>query len=107
MPLSEHEKRLLSEIEQTLRSDDPALALSMRSSRRRLRVHTLILLTVAAAAVGGALLVAGLRLADAAGTVLGVAGFAVVIVGSDCGLRAFSRIRHDRRGSSRKRPPAS
>ena len=52
MPLSEHEKRLLDEIEQTLRIDDPALASSLRSARPVIRTRTFLLLAIAGLIVG-------------------------------------------------------
>ena len=44
MPLSDHEKRLLDEIEQTLLVDDPALASSLRSARPQARTRTFVAL---------------------------------------------------------------
>ncbi len=96
MPLSEHEKRLLDEIEQTLRIDDPALASSMRNARPLPRTRTLTLLAVAGLIVGAVLLVTALQLSGVAITVVGVLGFAFVVAGADCGLRAIGRMRRAR-----------
>ena len=72
MPLSEHEQRLLDQIERALYQDDPKFASTVRSSdlrthmKRRLRRAAVIL------AVGFVLLLAGVVTNYA---VVGVAGF--------------------------------
>jgi hypothetical protein len=105
MPLSEHEKRLLDEIEQTLRSDDPRLASSLRSARPVVGLPTLIALGVCALGVGIALIAAGLALRDFVGTTLAVAGYALIVGGADCCLRATGRVRGDRRRQPGRRRP--
>jgi hypothetical protein len=97
MPLSDHEKRLLDEIEQTLLTDDPTLASSLRSARTLPRIQTFILASAGLLVAGIALLVTALRLHGIAVTLLGVAGFVLVVAGVDFGLRASTRIRSDRR----------
>ena len=96
MPLSEHEQRLLDEIEQTLRSDDPALASSLRSARPERRLRIIVLLTAACLAAGIGLLVAGLRLHGAVATILAVAGFVFLVGAGDLGLRVARRVRSER-----------
>ena len=53
MPLSEHEQRLLEQIERALVDDDPKFASSVRSGDRRLKARRKL-------QIGGALLVVGL-----------------------------------------------
>jgi len=96
MPLSEHEQRLLDEIEQTLRSDDPALASSLRSARPEHRLRTMVALTVTCLTAGIGLLIAGLRLHGAAATILAVAGFVFLVGAGDLGLRVSHRVRSGR-----------
>lgn len=78
MPLSEHEQRLLDEIEQALYAEDPKFASSVRSARPRNRVRTMLALSVVGVLVGLAVVLVGLT-ANLA--LLGVLGF-VLIVGS-------------------------
>lgn len=81
MPLSEHEQRLLDQIERALYQEDPKFASSVRATdlrthmRRRLRRAGLVL------ALGFALLLAGLIIGagSALGTVVGIGGFAVMV----------------------------
>jgi hypothetical protein len=96
MPLSEHEQRLLDEIEQTLRSDDPALASSLRSARPTRRLRTIAVLAAACLAVGIVLLVAGLRLHGTVATILAVVGFVFLVGAGDLGLRVTHRVRSER-----------
>jgi hypothetical protein len=78
MPLSEHEQRLLEEIEQALYAEDPKFASSVRSARPRNRARTMLVLSVVGALVGLTVVLVGLTRNL---TVLGVVGF-VLIVGS-------------------------
>ena len=79
MPLSEHEQRLLEQMERALYAEDPKFATSLRSgaggraSRGRAAVGVLVLLT------GITLLMLGAILPLIA---LGVAGFLVMVVGA-------------------------
>src|SRR4051794_41621388 len=75
MPLSEHEQRLLDQIERALYQDDPKFASTVRSSdlrthmKRRLRRAAVILV------IGFVLLLAGVVIHP----VVGVAGFVVML----------------------------
>ncbi|MHB1065367.1 MAG: DUF3040 domain-containing protein [Georgenia sp.] len=76
MPLSEYEQRMLQEMEQQLRSDDPRLASTLadkaRPDVRRLSVGVLLLLAGLGGLVGGV----------AAGQMwLGVLGFLAMLAG--------------------------
>lgn len=77
MPLSEHEQRLLEQMERQLYADDPKLASTLRGSGRSLRSRHRLLLGVLGVAGGMALLVAGV----ASAWPLGVAGFLVMLGG--------------------------
>jgi uncharacterized membrane protein YphA (DoxX/SURF4 family) len=85
MPLSEHEQRLLAQMEQALYAEDPKFATSLRAprgrgSRGRAAVGVL-------AVLGGlGLVVAGVATTFAA---LGVAGFVVMLLGAVLVYSAF------------------
>ena len=78
MPLSEHEQRLLDEIEQALYQEDPKFASSVRSARTRSRTRSTVTGCVFGVIVGLALVVIGLLVPVIA---LAVVGF-VLVVGS-------------------------
>jgi hypothetical protein len=78
MPLSEHEQRLLDEIEQALYAEDPKFASSVRSARPRNRARTMLALAVVGVLAGLAAVIIGLATTYIA---VGVLGF-VLIVGS-------------------------
>ncbi|HEV2888533.1 MAG TPA: DUF3040 domain-containing protein [Jatrophihabitans sp.] len=94
MPLSEHEQRLLDEIEQALYAEDPKFASSVRSARPRNRARTMLALSVVGVLVGLAVVLVGLT---ANLILLGVLGF-VLIVGS-C-VAAASALRGPRQNGS-------
>ncbi|MBC7679882.1 MAG: DUF3040 domain-containing protein [Pseudorhodobacter sp.] len=87
MPLSEHEQRLLDQIERALYAEDPKFATTVRSTdlrthmRRRLRRAAFVLV------VGVVLLVLGLSTSPA----VGIAGFAVMVIALLLGLSALKR----------------
>lgn len=78
MPLSEHEQRLLDQIEQALYAEDPKFASSVRSARPRSHRRRAIVLSIAGVLVGLALVLVGLMATIIA---LSVVGF-VLVVGS-------------------------
>jgi Protein of unknown function (DUF3040) len=94
VPLSDHEQRLLDEIEQALYAEDPKFAASVRSARTRSRTRRAALLCVLGVIAGLALVLVGLVTNL---IVLSVIGF-VFVVGS-CGYAA-QVIRGRGRGSS-------
>jgi hypothetical protein len=81
MPLSEHEQRLLDQIEQALYKEDPKFATSVRSARPRNRTRTLLVASIAGVLIGLAIVLVGLTRNI---IVMGVVGF-VLIVGSCVG----------------------
>ena len=86
MPLSEHEQRLLEQMERALYAEDPKFATSLRSASttRGSRMR-------AALGVLGVLAGLGLVLAGVASSVavIGAAGFAVMLVGAVAIYSAF------------------
>jgi hypothetical protein len=83
MPLSEHEQRLLDEIEQALYAEDPKFASSVRAAHPRNRTRSMLALSIVGIVAGMAVVIWGL----AANIIpAGVLGF-VLIVGS-CVLAA-------------------
>ena len=86
MPLSEHEQRLLDQMEQALYAEDPKFATSLRSANgvRASRGR-------AALGVLGVLVGLGLILAGVSSTMiaLGVGGFALMLIGAVIAYSAF------------------
>jgi hypothetical protein len=81
MPLSDHEQRLLDEIEQALYAEDPKFASSVRSARPHNRARTMLALSVLGTLLGLVVVIVGLGIGRGIGTAIGVLGF-VLIVGS-------------------------
>jgi hypothetical protein len=103
VPLSDHEQRLLDEIEQALYAEDPKFAASVRSARTRSRTRRSALLCVLGVAAGLALVLVGL-IANL--VVLSVIGF-VLLVGA-CGYAVqllHGRNRGSASGSGSPRAP--
>lgn len=95
MPLSEHEQRLLEQIEQALYAEDPKFAHSWRARAdvRRLQRHRLVR-GAAVIVVGLALLLAGVILQSGntvLGVALGVAGFLLMLGGAWMALSGRQR----------------
>jgi len=78
MPLSEHEQRLLEQMERALSAEDPRLASAMRGSAAARRRHRTMLTSVAGFVLGLALLMAGV--VDARLVLVSVAGFVLMLV---------------------------
>ena len=83
MPLSEHEQRLLEQIERALVDDDPKFASSVRTGDRRLKARRKLQLGAVLVVVGMAVLVGG---AVARSVPLGVLGFLVAFGGVILGV---------------------
>jgi hypothetical protein len=103
VPLSDHEKRLLDQIAQTLGSEDPGLASSLRSARPRASTPALLLFTILGFIVGFVVLLVGLRLRDNLGTGLGVLGYLMIVGASDAAVRLLGRARSGREPNSKSR----
>lgn len=85
MPLSEHEQKLLAQMEQALYADDPKFATNLRTaggsaSRGRAALGVLGVLA------GLGLLIAGVAFTPA----LGIAGFTLMLIGSVITYTAFT-----------------
>ncbi|WP_029068826.1 DUF3040 domain-containing protein [Jonesia quinghaiensis] len=83
MPLSEHEQRILEQLEKELRSEDPRLASTM--SGRRGSTTTRFVIAVVALAIGLGLLIVAVM---TSAIWLGVIGFAVMFLGVTYALSA-------------------
>ena len=94
MPLSEHEQRLLDQIEQALYAEDPKFVSSVRSARPRSRVRMMLALSAIGVLLGLAVVLIGLTENL---IVVGVLGF-VLIVGS-C-VAAASALRGPRQSTA-------
>lgn len=88
MPLSEHEQRLLDEIEQALYAEDPKFASAVRSARSRSRFRASLLTSMLGIGLGLALVLVGLLTNVIA---LSVVGFVLLVAG--CAY-AVQSVRH-------------
>jgi hypothetical protein len=95
VPLSEHEQRLLEQIERALLAEDPKFASTVRSTdprhhvRRRIVVAALVFLVGAALMIAG---VVGVAKVNALGIPLvGIAGFLVMFGAVLFGVTAYRR----------------
>ncbi|PZS32407.1 MAG: hypothetical protein DLM58_09955 [Pseudonocardiales bacterium] len=89
MPLSEHEQKLLDQIEQALYAEDPKFASAVRSARSRSRTRRSLVLCILGVLVGLGMVLVGLV---ANIIVLSVVGF-VLVVGA-CGYAGQSLRSH-------------
>ena len=83
MPLSEHEQRLLEQIERALVDDDPKFASTVRTGDRRQKARRKLQAGVALVVVGLAALIGGAVLPQ---VLLGVLGFLVMFGGAVLGI---------------------
>ena len=79
MPLSEHEQRLLEQMERALYADDPKFASSLRGSKGRGYDRRRLILGAVAVVAGVGLLLAGVGRPN---PILGVVGFLVMLAGT-------------------------
>jgi hypothetical protein len=85
MPLSEHEQRLLDQIEQALYADDPKFAATVRSARAGRRLRRGLLFAILGGLLGLALVFIGLAThVHVVSVGISVAGFVLLV--SSCGL---------------------
>ena len=89
MPLSDHEQRLLEQIEQALYADDPKFARLYRGANVHSHYRRRLLRAVAGLVVGIGLLLTGVILPLIA---LGVAGFVVMLVAVSYGVAQWQRM---------------
>jgi F0F1-type ATP synthase assembly protein I len=88
VPLSEHEQRLLDEIEQALYAEDPKFASAVRSARRRSSRRTSLIVALLCVGLGLGLVLVGLLATVIA---LSVVGFVLLVAGFVYGVQS---IRH-------------
>jgi hypothetical protein len=86
MPLSEHEQRLLAQMERALYEEDPKFATSLRSSSGVRASRGRAALGVLGVLAGLCLILAGVATTVIA---LGVGGFAVMLIGAVIAYSAF------------------
>ena len=82
MPLSEHEQRLLEQMEQQLSVEDPKFASAMRGSAARVKARRRMILGALGVLVGLGLVVLGVARGGAEGLILGIAAFGVMVAGA-------------------------
>ena len=99
MPLSEHEQRLLEQMERALSADDPKFANAMKGSRHGRAAKRRLFIGIAAVVVGLVLLIIG---ASTSRIWLGAGGFIVMLAGT---IWAFSPARGTP-GAAAGQPPA-
>src|ERR1017187_1996744 len=87
VPLSEHERRQLEQIEQALRADDPRFADAVRAADPRVHYKRRVIAAALGLVIGVGLLLAGVVINV---IVIAVAGFAVMLA---CSLRAVTSYR--------------
>jgi hypothetical protein len=88
VPLSEHEQRLLEQIERALVDDDPKFASTVRTGDRKQKARRKLQLGILMVVVGLALVVVGVAVPSAAvaQVVVGVLGFLIAFGGAALGL---------------------
>jgi len=86
MPLSEHEQRLLDQMERALYAEDPKFATSLRSANGVRASRGRAVLGVLGVLVGLGLILAGVSSTMIA---LGVGGFALMLIGAVIAYSAF------------------
>jgi hypothetical protein len=98
VPLSEHEQRLLDQIEQALYAEDPKFASAVRSARSRSRVRRSVVLSALGVLAGLGLVLVGLVTQL---IVLSIVGFVLVVAA--CGF-AVQSFRHKPTAGIENRP---
>lgn len=96
MPLSEHEQRLLEQIEQSLYAEDPKFARTWRAKNLHSLKRTRLLRSIVAFVVGlGALLAGVITLPGRTtlGIALGVGGFLIMFAAAWYGFATRNRVR--------------
>jgi hypothetical protein len=89
VPLSEHEQRLLEQIERALVDDDPKFASTVRTGDRRLRARRKLQLGAVLVVAGLGVLVLGAVLHS---VILGVVGFLIMFSGAALGVLNYKTV---------------
>lgn len=108
MPLSEHEQRLLDQIERALYAEDPKFASAVRASDPRNRARRRLWMAGALFVLGISLLFAGVIVAEAF-IVIGLAGFLIMFAAAVLAATSWKRLngREPLRVVGSDRPPRS
>lgn len=104
MPLSEHEQRLLEQIEQALYAEDPKFASIYQGNDIRSHYRRRVVRAGIGLVIGLALLLAGVVIPLIA---LGVAGFIVMLAAVSFGVASWQRMTGHRVSASRERATTS
>jgi hypothetical protein len=99
VPLSEHERRQLEQIEQALRADDPRFADAVAAADPRVHYRRQVIAAALGLAIGVGLLLAGVMINV---IVIAVAGFVVMLACSLWAVTSYRRMT----GSTTGRAPA-
>ena len=99
MPLSEHEKRQLEQIEQALRAGDPRFADAVRAADPRVHYKRRVMVAVLGFVIGVGLLLAGVVINV---ILIAVAGFVVMLACSLWAVGSYRRMT----GTAPRRVPA-
>jgi hypothetical protein len=93
VPLSEHEQRLLEQIERALLAEDPKFASTVRAADPRHYARRRVILAALALALGIVLLVVGVASDITPGgvPVIGVLGFVVMLAATVWGAQTYRR----------------
>lgn len=86
MPLSEHEQRVLEQIERSLYEEDPKFRATVKKTTRPRANLGSLRLAIALGIVGLAVLVGGVWLQN---VIVGVVGFVIMLAGGIMGVRAM------------------
>lgn len=87
MPLSEHEQRLLDQIEKALYAEDPKFASTVRTTDLRSIMRRRMIVAISVFLVGFVLLLAGVT-----EPVIGIVGFLVMLGAAGLALSAWKRL---------------
>ena len=87
MPLSEHEQRLLDQIERALYAEDPKFATTVRSTDLRTHMRRRLRRAIALFVVGFVLMLFGVAF-----LALGIAGFIIMLGAMLLGVSAYKRL---------------
>lgn len=85
MPLSEHEQRVLEQIEQSLYAEDPKFRAAVKKSSSRTPHVGSLRLAIVCGVIGLIVLVGGVWLQN---VIVGVLGFLIMLAGGVIGIRA-------------------
>lgn len=91
MPLSDHEQRLLEQMEQALYAEDPKFASVLQGDDLRLRYRRRLVLAVIGFLAGVGLLMTGVVTGALLGTLVGIVGFLVMLGSVLAGVSAYNR----------------